>query len=99
VEESETHVTYEYRTEYTWALYVALLLMVAGFVMPNEALTIVGGAAIAAYFVAKLAFGDEAASRLRKALEVNTVQASGNKASFGKPLRVRVPKQGVLGKL
>jgi hypothetical protein len=92
VEESETHVTYEYRTAYTWTLYAALLLMVAGFVMPNQVLTIVGGAAIAAYFLAKLALGDEVTSRIRKALQVNTVQISGNKASFVNPLRVRLPK-------
>ena len=92
VEESETHVTYEYRSAYTWTLDAALLVMVVGFVIPNEVVAIGGGAAIAAYFVAKLALGGEAASRIRKAMQVNTVQISGNKWSFNKPLRIQVPK-------
>ena len=92
VDESETHVTYEYRTAYTWALYVMLLIMVAGMVIPNDVLTIVGGAGIAIYFIAKLALGNEANSRIRKAMQSNAVQLSGSKASFGNPLRIRVPR-------
>jgi hypothetical protein len=92
VEESETHVTYEYRTAYTWTLYVVLLVMVVGMVLPNEPLTIVGGAGIAAYFVAKVVLGNEANTRIRKAMQSNAIQLSGSKTSFGNPLRIQVPK-------
>jgi ABC-type bacteriocin/lantibiotic exporter with double-glycine peptidase domain len=92
VDESETHVTYEYRTAYTWALYVMLLIMVAGMVIPNDVLTIVGGAGIAIYFIAKLALGNEANNRIREAMRSNAVQLSGSKASFRSPLRIRVPR-------
>lgn len=92
VEENQTHITYEYRTVYTWALYAALLVMVAGMVVPNELLTIAGGAFIAVYFVAKLGLGNEVNSKIRKAMQSNAVQLSGNKASFGNPLRIKLPK-------
>ena len=92
VEESETHVTYEYRTAYTWTLYAMLLIMVAGMVIPSDPLTIVGIAGIAAYFIAKLALGNDANTRIRKAMQSNAVQLSGSKASFENPLRIRVPK-------
>ena len=92
VDESETHVTYEYRTAYTWALYVTLLIMVAGMVIPNDVLTIVGGVGIAIYFIAKLALGSEANNRIREAMRSNAVQLSGSKASFRSPLRIRVPR-------
>ena len=92
VEESETHITYEYRTAYTWTLYAALLVMVAGMLVPNEPLMLVGAVAIAAYFAAKLSLGSSVNAQIQKAMKSNTVQLSGNKASFGNPLRIRVPK-------
>lgn len=92
IEKSDTHVTYEYRTAYTWTLYAALSVMVAGIVLPNEPLTLVGGLAIAAYFAAKLFLGREVAGKIQRAMQSNAVQISGNKASFGNPLRIRVPK-------
>lgn len=92
IDESETHITYEYRTAYTWALYAALLVMVAGMSIPNEPLTLVGTVAIVAYFAAKLALSGAVNAKIRKAMQTNAVQISGNKASFGNPLRIRVPK-------
>ena len=92
VEETETHVTYEYRSAYTWSLYGALLILFAGMLIPYDRLAVVGGAAIAAYFLAKLALGNEANSRIRKAMQSHSIQLSGNKASFSNPLRITVPK-------
>jgi hypothetical protein len=54
---------------------------------------IIGGAGIAAYFIAKLVLGNEANSRIRKAMQSGAIQLSGSKASFGNPLRLRVPKE------
>lgn len=92
VEESETHITYEYCTAYTWTLYAMLLVMGIGMVLPNDMLTIIGGAGISAYFIAKLFLGNEANTRIRKAMQSNAVQLSGSKTSFANPLRIRVPK-------
>jgi hypothetical protein len=92
VEESETHITYEYRTAYTWTLYAALLVMVVGMVMPNDLVTIVGAVAVVAYFAAKLSLGSAVNGKIRKAMQSGAVQISGSKASFGNPLRIRVPK-------
>lgn len=92
LDESETHITYEYRTAYTWTLYAALFALLVGMTIPNDAITIVAGIAIGIYFVAKLGLGSEATRRIKKAMQSNAVQISGNKASFGNPLRIRVPK-------
>jgi hypothetical protein len=92
ISEDATHVTYEYRTAYTWTLYAALIVLLIGVTLPNNAVTIAAGIAIAAYFVAKLGLGGEATGRIKKAMQSNSVQISGNKASFSNPLRIQVPK-------
>ena len=92
ISEDATHVTYEYRTAYTWTLYAALVVLVIGMLLPNDAVTIAGGIAVAIYFVAKLGLGTEATGRIKRAMQSNSVQISGNKASFSNPLRIRVPK-------
>jgi dihydropteroate synthase len=92
ISEDATHVTYEYRSAYTWTLYTALLALFIGMTLPNDAVSIAAGIAVAAYFIAKLALGSEATRRIKKAMQSNSVQISGNKASFSNPLRIRVPK-------
>lgn len=92
ISEDATHVTYEYRSAYSWALYAALALLVVGMTLPNDA--IISGATVfvVIYFAAKLALGREATARIRKAMQSNSIEISGNKASFTNPLRIRVPK-------
>jgi hypothetical protein len=92
ISEDDTHVTYEYRSAYTWALYAALLALLIGVTLPNDAITLASAVVVAAYFVAKLGLGSEATGRIKKAMQSNSVQISGNKASFSNPLRIRVPK-------
>ncbi len=92
IEENETHIVYEYRTVYTWILYATLLIMVAGMIIPNDALTIIGSTFIALYFIAKLSLGHEVNSKIQEAMRINNIQLSGNKASFGNPLRIKLSK-------
>ena len=96
ISEDATHVTYEYRTAYTWMLYAALMVLVIGITLPDDALyrvvTKVAWTVIIVYFVAKLGLGIEARDRIRKALQSSSVQVSGNRYSFSNPLRIRVPK-------
>jgi hypothetical protein len=92
IEDGPTHITYEYRTAYTWALYAGLAVMVAGIAIPNDPLAIVGSVAIIAYFVVKLTLGGAVNGKIREAMKSNAVQISGNKASFSNPLKIRVPK-------
>lgn len=92
VSEDATHVTYEYRTAYTWTLYAALAVLLLGATLPNDAVTVAGAVAVAIYFIVKLTLGREVMARVKKALASNSVQLSGNKVSFSNPLRIRVPK-------
>lgn len=79
VDESETHITYEYRAAYTWALYAALLVMVVGIVTPNEPLTLAGGAAVAAYFAVKLSLGGTVNGNIRRASKHLVLHAAQSK--------------------
>lgn len=92
VEDSATHITYEYRSAYTWALYAGLAVMFAGMAIPSNPLSIVGGVVIVAYFAIKLSLGSEVNGKIHEAMKSDAVQISGNKASFSNPLRIRVPK-------
>lgn len=92
VSEDATHITYEYRTDYTWTLNATLLVFLLGSILMNDAMMFAGAAAAAVYFIVKLTLGREVMAHIKKAVETNSVQLSGNKYSFGNPLRVRVPK-------
>lgn len=67
-------------------------VLLIGMTLPNDAVSIAAGVVVAAYFVTKLALGSEATRRIKKAMQSNSVQISGNKVSFSNPLRIRVPK-------
>lgn len=92
VEETDTHVTYEYRTGYTWALYAAALVFAMGVALPNQTLSIAGGILVALYFAAKVGLGMAVDEKIRRAMASNAIQISGSKASLRNPLRIRVPK-------
>jgi hypothetical protein len=92
VDESPSHITYEYRTAYTWALFAVLGVAVFGILSKNDALATAANWAMLAYFVAKVGLGFEATRRIRSATRSNAAEIAGNKLSFANPLRIRVPK-------
>ena len=93
VEQTDTHLTYEYRTAYTWTLYGILFLMIwASWFHPDDALRLVSFAGMFVYFAAKLTLGRTATSHIRRAMQVGTVEISGKRTSFRHPLRIRVPR-------
>lgn len=92
ISEDATHITYEYRSAYTWTLYTALIVVLVGAILSNDAAMLAGGVAVGVYFAVKLTLGCEVMARIKKAVESNSVQLSGNKSSFTNPLRIRVPK-------
>jgi uncharacterized membrane protein len=92
VEESASHITYEYRTAYTWALFAVLAVAVFGILSKNDAVATAANWTLLLYFVAKLGLGFEATRRIRRARSANTLELQGNKLSFSNPLRLRVPK-------
>jgi hypothetical protein len=92
IEEDATHVTYEYRSLWSWMLIVIALLLGVGIAHQNELMRMVGIALVALFFLGRMVLGKEASSRIRAAMASQTVQISGNKWSFKNPLRFRVPK-------
>lgn len=92
IDENETHITYEYRSAYTWTLYAVAIILGVGLAIPSDFMTMLGGLLIAAYFIAKLGLGSDATARIKRAMQVSAAEISGNKLSFSNPLRIRVPK-------
>ncbi|HKS58898.1 MAG TPA: hypothetical protein VJS12_26640 [Steroidobacteraceae bacterium] len=92
VEETATHVTYEYRTAYTWLLYAAAAVFVAGMASSIYAIEIAGMIMVVLYFVAKVLLGMKVNEKIRQAMASNAIQLSGSRSSFSNPLRIRIPK-------
>ena len=92
VEEDASHITYEYQTAYTYALFAVLAVAVFGILSKNDAIATAANWTLLLYFVAKLGLGFEATRRIRRARSANTLELQGNKLSFSNPLRIRVPK-------
>jgi hypothetical protein len=92
IDETETHVTYEYRPAFSWVSYGLIVLIAVGVIIRFEQLAIGGAIALAAYLAIKLPAGKAVTAVINKAMQTNTVQMSGNKSSFRNPLRIRVPK-------
>lgn len=92
VEEDDTHVTYQYSTAYTWVLYAGVLVCLLGSTLPNDLVVLAGGLIVVAQLGFKLVLGRDATRQIRQAMRTQRVEISGSKASFNKPLRVRVPK-------
>lgn len=92
VDDGPTHITYEYNSAYTWALYAGFAALVVGMAIANNPLRIVGGLVIVAYFGIKLTVGSELNDRINEAMKSDLVEVTGHKASFSNPVRIRVPK-------
>ncbi len=92
VAEDDTHITYEYCTAYTWALYAGVLVFLAGSTIPNDWVMLLGALIVAAQLLLKLLLARDVNRQIRQAMQSQVVEVSGNKASFGNPLTVRLPK-------
>ena len=92
VEETDTHVTYEYRTAYTWLLYAAAVVLLAGMASSIKAIEVAGMVMVMLYFVAKVLLGLKVNEKIRQAMASNAIQLTGSRSSFSNPLRIRIPK-------
>lgn len=92
ISEDDTHITYEYRPAYTWALYGAVVGLLIGGALESDAITIAAVVVVAVCFVANFVLGRDARRRIKQAMRSNSVQMSGSRISFSNPLRIRVPK-------
>jgi hypothetical protein len=92
VDESGSAVTYEYRSAYTWTLYVILAVWAVGIAIPNDTVLAIAIAAALIYFIAKLALGARVTAQIKQATQAGGVQITGSRFSFSNPLRIRVPK-------
>ncbi len=92
IEESDTSITYQYNSLYSWALVVILILLITGAYIASFLLQALAAVLIVLYFGVKLIIGNEVTSKVRQALKSGSVELSGGKYSLSNPLKVKIPK-------
>ena len=90
--ESETSITYQYSTLYSWILLGLLVFMFVGIFLNNIALQSISAVLIVLYFSATLILGREVTNKIKHALKSGSVEVSGGKYSFSRPLKIKVVK-------
>ncbi len=92
VEETATHVVYQYNTLCGYWLYASVALTFAGYAMQMQALTLLGALVLLVYFALVYFPGLAVARRLKAAMRMNNVQLTGSRWSFAEPLTIRALK-------
>ena len=92
VEESDSSVTYQYNPLYSWALVGILAIFFIGIFIDSMAIQLLSSVLVVLYFTAKIFLGREINKVIRKSLKLGSVELSGRKYSFARPIRIRVPK-------
>lgn len=91
-EESESGTTYQYNTLYSWAWLGLLVAILATIFLNNTGLQLTTSALIVILYGIKLILGREVSNKIRQALKSGSVEVSGSKYSFSKPIRVKISK-------
>jgi len=90
--EDSDSITYQYKSIFTWALYGIILLLFAGMFAENNLVQYIGAGLVGLYFLIKIIGGKQITADIRNALQNQSVEISGSKHSFSKPLTIRIPK-------
>jgi len=93
IDQTESSVTYEYRTINTWILYILLIVVLWGNASNHDFLIEIGCALIITLFALKFVLGRTASKEIKNALKNGMVEFSGNKHSFKNPIRIKIPRK------
>jgi hypothetical protein len=94
VEETEESVTYEFRSIYIYILYGIMAVMFAGFITNTSWLSSTAIALLCTYFALVSLPYIPLHRKFRTAMRASSLELSGSKWSFRRPLRVTM-KQDV----
>lgn len=89
VEETDTHVTYEYRTWCTYWMYASLAIMIAYIFTESALLFVAAVSTIGLYFVLVWLPALKTSRKIRASMKVNGAQLSGSRWSTSNPLTIR----------
>lgn len=93
VEEAGEFVVYEFKTVYLYALYCILVVMAVGYLASISALLVSGGILMIIYFFLVSTQYIKLGRITKRAAQTKSVEMSGSKWSFSKPLRIKVGKE------
>ncbi len=93
IERTEDFTVYECRTIYLWSVYLILAVVLVGVLGHIMTLAIAGTIAMLLYFALVSTQYMGLNRRIKRAAKAGTVEISGSKWSFQKPLRVKIPNE------
>jgi len=92
LEEMDGYVVYEFKTPYLYALYLILIIIAIGYFAKLTILLSLGGFLMFLYFLFVSTQYMKLGRITKRAALANSIEMSGSKWSFAKPLRVKVGK-------
>ncbi|WP_020591697.1 hypothetical protein [Kiloniella laminariae] len=93
LEETDTHIVYQYNTTLTWGLFGALAVGMVGIMNDIILLQLLCGLAMLVYFFIGLVKIRPINNRLKEALRNGNLKMEGSKYSFSNPLRYTLKKE------
>lgn len=92
VDETLTHVSYRYSAICSWWLYLTLALMLVSFLVDQLVVISATLVSIVGYIIFVSIPGYRVATNIKRAARAGTVNMSGSRWSFAKPLTFRIMK-------
>ena len=93
IEESDEFVVYEFRTGFIYLLYAILLIIGAGYLADQSAVSYTGIGLMVLYLCLVSTQYRALSKRIKRAAAEESAEFSGNKRSFANPLRAQIPKE------
>ena len=93
VEQTDEFIIYEFRTVFLWILYLILSTLALGCFTDIIILLLLGGISMFIYFVLVSTQYISLNNKIKQASKEGSVEISGSKWSFKKPLRIKFPSK------
>ncbi len=93
IEETDDYVVYEFRTIYLYLMYGILGMIAAGYFASIYVVSIAGAVLMVLYFLLVSLQYRVLGGKIKRAAKASSVDMSGSKWSFSRPLRVKIKKE------
>ena len=92
IKQTDTHITYQYRTWCSWWLVATLAVLFVGTVAELWWLELIGGVSVLLHVILVLFPGLQTSKKIRAYMKENAADVSGGRYSMSDPLTIRVSK-------
>lgn len=93
IDETDTHITYQYNSTSTYWFYLSAVLVIAGFTSKVRLLMLISVFLFVLYLIVIYFPALEGKKMLRDARKNNTARFSGSRWSFSRPLTIQILKK------